>query len=168
VSALPIGKGFTVTLDDLRDKGIDRSTNYLQKVAGLDLHGGSQEWLEIKKIQNIRNAIVHRAGKLRGDPAVIKWVNELESLSLDDEGEIVVGKGFLSHVIHTYATCFETMLPSRDADVSVLRPPYSCKVAFARCFGSNQQAEKETMPSRISGEKIWVQLGSNEISQRVL
>jgi hypothetical protein len=39
VSALPIGKGFTVTLDDLRDKGIDRSTNYLQKVAGLDLHG---------------------------------------------------------------------------------------------------------------------------------
>jgi hypothetical protein len=100
-------KDFRLALSDLGDKGIDRSTKYLEKVVGLNVHRASQEWQEIKKIKNIRNDIVHRAGKLRGDPAVIKWVNKLESLSLDDEGEIVVGKGFLSHVIHTYATYFK-------------------------------------------------------------
>jgi hypothetical protein len=112
-------KGFTVTVDDLRDKGIDRSTNYLQKVAGLDLHGGSQEWLEIKKIQNIRNAIVHRAGKLRDDPAIIKWVNELGSLSRDDESEIVIGRGFLSHVIRTYARYFKVIGDSINASETI-------------------------------------------------
>jgi hypothetical protein len=108
-------KGFSVTVDDLRDKGIDRSTNYLQKVAGLDVHHASQEWREIKNIQKIRNNIVHRAGKLRDDQAVVDWMNRLKSLSRDDEGEIVVGEGFLSHVIQTYARYFKLIGDSINA-----------------------------------------------------
>jgi hypothetical protein len=100
-------KDFSVTVDDLLGRGIDRSTNYLQKVAGLDVHRTSQEWREIKNIQNIRNDIVHRAGKLRDDEALVSWMNKSKSLTLDDEGEIVVGEGFLSHVIKTYARYFK-------------------------------------------------------------
>jgi len=105
-------KGFAVTVGDLRGEGIDRSTRYLKKVVGLNLHYASQEWQEIKNIQQIRNAIVHRGGKVPdkdtvrdgADKAIVDFMNKTESLSRDDDGEIVVGKGFLSHVIHTYAT----------------------------------------------------------------
>jgi hypothetical protein len=112
-------KCFAVTVDDLRDKGIDRSTNYLQKVARLHVHHASQEWREIKNIQKIRNDIVHRAGKLRVDQTIVDWMNKLESLSRDDEGEIVVGNGFLSHVIHTYASYFKLIGDSINASENV-------------------------------------------------
>jgi hypothetical protein len=107
-------KGFAVTVGE-RDNGIHRSTTYLHKVAGLDVHRGSEEWQEIKKIQEIRNAIIHRGGKVPDkdsardgtDKAIVAFMNKTESLSRDDDGEIIVGKGFLSHVIHTYATYFK-------------------------------------------------------------
>jgi hypothetical protein len=116
-------KGFAVTVDDLRGEGINRSTKYLEKVAGLHVHSISQEWQEIKKIQKIRNAIVHRGGKVPdkdsvrddGDKAIVDFINKTESLSRDDDGEIVVGKGFLSHVIHTYATYFKLIADSIKA-----------------------------------------------------
>ena len=41
-------KGFAVTVDGMRGRGIDRSTRYLEKVAGLNVHNTSPEWQEIK------------------------------------------------------------------------------------------------------------------------
>ncbi|MGO9368923.1 MAG: hypothetical protein ACLP0H_14945 [Terriglobales bacterium] len=116
-------KGFSVTVDDLRGEGIDRSTKYLEKVAGLNVHRASREWQEVKKIQKIRNAIVHRGGKVPdkdsvrddADKAIVDFMNKTESLSRDDDGEIVVGKGFLSHVIHTYASYFKLIGDSINA-----------------------------------------------------
>lgn len=108
-------KNFGLTLDDLRDKGIDRSTGYLQKVAGLNVHYTSQEWREIRNIQKIRNDIVHRGGKLRDDQTVVDWMNKLKTLSRDNEGEIVLGKGFLSYVTHTYTSYFKLIGDSINA-----------------------------------------------------
>jgi len=112
-------KSFAITVDDLRDKRIDRSTRYLQKVVGLNVHRASQEWQEIKKIQKIRNDIVHRSGKLRDDQEIADWMNKLKTLSRDDDGEIIVGKGFLSYVIHTYASYFKLIGDSIDATEKV-------------------------------------------------
>jgi hypothetical protein len=116
-------KGFGLALDDLRGKGIDRSTRYLEKVAGLNVHPTSLEWQEIKNIQKIRNAIVHRGGKVpdkdslqeREDKAIVDFMNKTESLSRDDDGEVVLGRGFLSQVIHTYARYFKLIGDSINA-----------------------------------------------------
>jgi len=98
-------KGYKLALSDLNAKGIDRSACYLEKVAGIEVYKSSKEWKHIKKIQMIRNVIVHQDGKLndqQGNPikAVIDYVNEMESLEGDDE--VIIQKGFLAHVISIY------------------------------------------------------------------
>lgn len=50
-------KNFKLSLSDLKDKGVERSTAYLAKIANIDTFKNSHEWQQIKKIQNIRNII---------------------------------------------------------------------------------------------------------------
>ena len=102
-------KSFKLALLDINGKGIDRSTTYLEKVAGIDVHKTSNEWNHIKKIQNIRNVIVHQDGKLhdhQGNPikAAIDYINQVEFL--EGEDEVVVKKGFLKHVVDIYKQYF--------------------------------------------------------------
>ena len=102
-------KSFKLALSDINGKGIDRSTTYLEKVAGIYVHKTSNEWNHIKKIQNIRNVIVHQDGKLhdhQGNPikAVIDYINQVEFL--EGEDEVVVKKGFLKHVVDVYKQYF--------------------------------------------------------------
>lgn len=105
-------KSFKLALSDLSDKGIDRATNYLEKVAGIDTHKTSKEWNQIKKIQKIRNVIVHQDGKLydhQGNPikAAIDFVNEIDSL--EGEKEVIIKKGFLSYVVGIYKDYFKQL-----------------------------------------------------------
>ena len=58
-------EGFGLSITDLSGKGIDRSTAYLEKVAGLQGLKASEEWNVLKTLQRIRNVIVHGDGKLR-------------------------------------------------------------------------------------------------------
>ncbi|MBW2035450.1 MAG: hypothetical protein JRI94_18075 [Deltaproteobacteria bacterium] len=102
-------KSFKLAFTDLSGKGIDRSANYLEKVAGIDTHKTSKEWNEIKKIQKIRNVIVHQDGRLydyQENPikAAIDYVNEMDSL--EGEKEVIIRKGFLSHVVGIYKNYF--------------------------------------------------------------
>ena len=95
-------KKFKLSLSDLKDKGIDRSTAYLEKIAGINTHKDSNEWNHIKKIQKIRNLIAHQDGKLldhQGNPvkAAFDYIKEMECLSGDTQ--VVLQKGFLKHVV---------------------------------------------------------------------
>jgi hypothetical protein len=105
-------KSFGLSHTDLRgDMGIDRATKYLEKLAKLDVHHTSREWNDIKAIQKIRNVLVHRGGKSQEDDsdykAIAAFIDRMDSLRRDDEGEIVIGKGFLSYVVSTYASYFK-------------------------------------------------------------
>lgn len=97
---------------DLQGKGIDQSTRYLEKVAGLDLHKStSQEWVRINKMKNLRNVIVHQDGSLRQRTsdqvkAAIRYIEETNTLSSQDD-EIGVKEGFLAHVLDTFRTYFK-------------------------------------------------------------
>ncbi len=113
---------YSLSFSDLSGKGIDRAINYLEKVASLDVHKTSSEWNHIKSIQKIRNLIVHQDGNLKdhqGNPvkAAIDYVNKIESLSGDKE--IIIEKGFLSHVIEKYDSYFsllnQSILASKNA-----------------------------------------------------
>ena len=111
-------KSFKLALSDISGKGIDRSASYLEKVAGLDIHKTSKEWNHIKKIQKIRNVIVHQDGKLhdhQGNPimAAIDYINQMDSL--DGEDEVVIKKGFLAHVVGIYKQYFKLLNESISA-----------------------------------------------------
>ncbi len=102
-------KSFKLALSDINGKGIDRSATYLEKVAGIDVHKTSNEWNQIKKIQKIRNVIVHQDGKLhdhQGNPikAATDYINQVEFL--DGEDEVQVNKGFLKYVVDIYKQYF--------------------------------------------------------------
>jgi len=110
-----VEKSFTLSLSDLTGKGIDRSTRYLEKVAGIDVHKSSSEWNEIKLIQQVRNIIVHQDGKLtdqNGTPlkAVIDYINQTSSLNGEDE--VIIMKGYLAHVAAIFITYFQLIASS--------------------------------------------------------
>lgn len=95
-------KGFGLSFMDLSGKGIDRSTSYLEKVAGLQGLKNSQQWSVLKTLQRIRNVIAHDDGKLRshlgkGRDGIQADMKVIGFLSGDDE--IVVAEGFLSKVV---------------------------------------------------------------------
>ena len=105
-----VEKAFSLSLSDLAGSGIARSTNYLEKVAGIDAHKTSREWNQIKNIQKVRNLIVHQDGQLidsRGEPnkAVIEYIRLTESLEGDDE--VIVKSNYLAQVSSIYRAYFK-------------------------------------------------------------
>lgn len=102
-------RGFRLALSDLRGRGIDRSTSYLEKIAGIDVHKESKEWTYIKRIQSIRNNIVHQGGRTRDRQGnaikyVIDAIAKTEFVSGDDD--VVLNEGFLGSVVATYKRYF--------------------------------------------------------------
>lgn len=120
-------KGFKLTLSDLNGKGIDRSTSYLEKVAGLEGLKSSKEWDEIKTVQRIRNVIVHNSGRLRdhqGNPksGIVEDMKKLGFLGGDDE--IILDEGFLSKVIDACNGYFKVIAAAVDAkEIPTLTKP---------------------------------------------
>jgi hypothetical protein len=111
-------KGFKVNFEDLGGKGLDRSVNYLEKIAGLDGLKDCPEWAELKAIQLIRNVIAHNDGRLKdhyGKPKtnVIRAMSKLGHLSGEDE--IVVEEGFLSKVVADCNSYFKRIATSVEA-----------------------------------------------------
>jgi hypothetical protein len=95
--------------NDLKDKGVDRSRRYLRKVIGLPLDDNSVRWQEIKRIQKVRNVVVHNDGKL-ADSDVIKCVSTAEHLASANEShwyhgeidEVNILEGYLTYVLDTF------------------------------------------------------------------
>lgn len=94
---------------DLKGKGIDRARLYLQKVMGLPLNA-SVVWQEIKRIQKVRNVVVHNDAKLAGaDKDLIEYVERTSGLSrvskwhYDGEiDEVDILSGYLLQVLDTF------------------------------------------------------------------
>ena len=104
---------------DLNDKRVDRSRRYLRNVIGLPLDDSSGSWEEIKKIQRVRNVVVHNDGKLVNKDA-IKYVRDGEYLSSANESiyyyneidEVNILRGYLIHVLDTFDLyCHEISTP---------------------------------------------------------
>jgi hypothetical protein len=105
-------------LSDLSGRGIDRSSNYPEKVAGLNVHKKSQQWNRIKGIQKIRNVVAHQDGKWRDrqDNSIQAISNDMDkTVVLTGENEIVLKAGFLSRVVDTYKNYFRLISESIKA-----------------------------------------------------
>jgi hypothetical protein len=112
-------RGLARSFFDLPGKGIERSTSYLEKVAGLDGLKSSKEWNRITGIRTIRNNIAHNGGRLRdhrGKPTedVISEITKTKFIrGVDDE--IVLEEGFLSEVVVSFMNYFRLISASIEA-----------------------------------------------------
>jgi hypothetical protein len=104
-------KGFDIDVSDMRSKGIDRAALYLRKVARLDVHQASQEWIAIKNIQVLRNLVVHRNGQVSEsrDKPLVQFVKAVSTLTWKPGGEIVFESGFLLFVVNTFRNYFKLL-----------------------------------------------------------
>ncbi len=114
-----------IDLSDLADKGIVRSTAYLEKIVGLAEVRGCQTWQEIRKIQSIRNLIVHADGKIPiqidGKPAnVVEYIRG--SPLLQGGKEVVILEGYLAHALHTFDGYFAHLHASMVHKYGAARP----------------------------------------------
>jgi len=114
-------KDFKEAPSDEGGKGIDRSANYLARVANLNVHKASEEWAAIKRIQKVRNLIVHQNGKLRDHRGeyskrgkeVADLVPRISFVSGDSE--VVLENGFLRYVLTKYRGYFRLISESITA-----------------------------------------------------
>lgn len=100
---------FSLAPKDLQGDGIERSTDYLQKVAGLALDKNRKEWQEVLHVREIRNAIVHRDGRRRNaDGTISKTMkNALASLRFHSgDEELVLEEGFVSQAVAIFKAYF--------------------------------------------------------------
>jgi hypothetical protein len=103
-----------ISFSDLQGNGIEQSTKYLEKVAGLNLQKStSKEWRRIVKMKNLRNVVIHQDGSLRNrDSGQVKsalaYVEETDTLS-SENNEIGVEEGFLAHVLDTFRSYFKSI-----------------------------------------------------------
>ncbi len=103
---------------DLSGKGIDRSTEYLQKVAGLAGLKASREWDDLRTIQRIRNVIAHDDGRLRDHQGNPKngILSDMKKIGfLNGEDEIMVAEDFLARVVDACDSYFKLIAKSIDA-----------------------------------------------------
>ncbi len=105
-------KGLRLDLADLSGQGVDRSTSYLDKVAGLNVHKTSQEWNQIRNIQKVRNIVAHRDGRLADrsgatDQSVLTYIRNTQTLGHD--GEILIKEGFLGSVLDCFKAYFKLL-----------------------------------------------------------
>ncbi len=118
---------FGLSFTDLSGQGIDRSTAYLEKVAGLQELKASEEWNVLKTLQRIRNAIVHADGKLRdhqGKPKKELMADMKKVGFLTGDEEILVATGFLSQVIQTCDNYFRVIEKAVYAEQGFTVPDY--------------------------------------------
>jgi hypothetical protein len=99
-------EGAKVALKDLQGDGIERATNYLRLIVGIDVHKEKAEWSEIVGIRTFRNNWVHAAGRLPelpdgGQSAISQYVRASSFLEPADLN-ITIKPGFLRHVLATF------------------------------------------------------------------
>jgi hypothetical protein len=101
-----LGLSFT----DISGKGIDRAAKYLDKIAGIKITEEPNIWGNIKNMRELRNKIVHNAGKIddsdRNDNSLKKFIKEKPDFLIGNS-EIIIKNGFLLFVIDTIELLFK-------------------------------------------------------------
>lgn len=113
-------KSLRLELKDINGKGIERSTNYLEKVAGIKTLKNSIEWEKINDTRKIRNIFVHNNGKLfdiKGNISSEKFKLVEKAKFLSGESEINIKEGFLEDTLETFDSYFKLIDKSIQIEV---------------------------------------------------
>jgi len=98
----------SIALDDLAGAGIDQAAKYLEKICAIKEPKKGAAWSEIKHMQHVRNALVHRRGIMREktateDPekAMREYVNSRPAISINSAETLVLTKDYCLHAVKT-------------------------------------------------------------------
>ena len=93
----------SVRLQDIVGRGLRRSQKYLEKVAGIQFSEEMPEWVEILRLQELRNCIVHADGYPREEAATLKkWIKEAAGIRLSPGGVVTLEPGFSDAAIRSH------------------------------------------------------------------
>jgi hypothetical protein len=89
----------SVSVADMKDKGISRAKLYLTKLCGLDF-GSLPQWAELKNIAEVRNLIVHADGYVSTNtrPELRRYIEKCQFLRLDGQ-ELILSLEYLDHFL---------------------------------------------------------------------
>jgi hypothetical protein len=94
---------------DIQGEGIERSTDYLQKVVGLVLDKNCEEWRDARRVREIRNVIVHRNGRLKDSQGQIPNTTKdaVQNLKfLRSDNDVVLEEGFVAQAVAIFKAYF--------------------------------------------------------------
>ncbi|MGY6467700.1 hypothetical protein ACXIUR_15755 [Vibrio parahaemolyticus] len=93
-----------VKVKDLGSNGIiDQCRKYLEKVALVDFPSKHTSWVEITKIQQLRNCVVHADGLVKsGNNELRAYIRGNHYLNLGCNGKIVIQSGYSEHCINVF------------------------------------------------------------------
>lgn len=93
-----------VKVKDLGSNGIiDQCRKYLEKVALVDFPSKHASWIEITKIQQLRNCVVHADGLVKsGNNELRGYIKGNNYLNLERNDKIVIQSGYSEHCINVF------------------------------------------------------------------
>ncbi len=94
---------YPVMLNDLRNEGIVRAKDYLEKLAKIDFSAINGEWSHMKTLNKIRNCIVHSEGDIKSSKNSSQLENIVAnnpSLSLRNERNIKIEREYIDFSIN--------------------------------------------------------------------
>lgn len=99
----------SVSVADMKDKGIHRAKRYLTKICGLNF-GKLQQWPELKNIAKIRNLIAHADGRVSANTGneIRQYIDKCAHLRLDGE-EVIISLDYLDHFLDVIEDVIEEL-----------------------------------------------------------
>lgn len=95
---------------DLKDKGIERSKNYLEKSIELKVTTRG-EWQKLKLYQSVRNALVHNKGQAKNSSECSQIVNSLKGISKSADDYMYLSPEFIPiflDILESFLNSIET------------------------------------------------------------
>lgn len=90
-------KELKLKLTDMKGSGIVRCTDYLKKVADIDVPTRSAEWSQLRTIGEIRNRYAHAGGVV--SDKIRTGLGQVPGASLDEKDRIVIEDKFLKNTL---------------------------------------------------------------------
>lgn len=117
--------------NDLTGSAIERSCKYLTKVAGLAV-GSLSGWAALRDVALVRDALVHRGGRLGADATGRRLLHQVAQRSggllsasgawNDPTAELEFGSAYCLHAVRTADTFFNALLAITRADIAFVDP----------------------------------------------
>ena len=111
--------GATVGLADFHGTGIERARNYLKKVARIPFPDEQPEWTNIKRLHELRSAVVHADGYVAPSRTILRqWCETVSGARITSSGVITLDRQFTSFALSTYRS-FVAKVDEACADLSL-------------------------------------------------
>jgi hypothetical protein len=98
----------SVSVSDMKDKGINRAKRYLSKLCNIDFNTLSS-WQELKNIAKVRNLITHADSRINASPSHTSLLSYVESspfLRLDGD-ELILSPEYIEHFLNVIQNLIE-------------------------------------------------------------